>query len=348
MSFTDRKLETGILVLAAALVCSMGYLLKEPVQSVLGTQDVSYEMPRPKQSFLASLFDLGDREISRKYVNPFDKKKATAKKEKDAKAAQAAKPAVAKKAVAKKKTVDTNKKPSVEVNIVGAEPQKTWADDGISSPVGPVASAPNETGRNADNRAPKTEEQLKGDQWRALLMAQPTRENVTKLIAAFTKGDVDDATFYMIMADLYRANKAETQALGLQAAKAVYSTRAFALTAQYFDQLTTELQTQANTYLATYATSARLSILASLLRGNDIEVVTAATEVVLNGYQQARSGVVTTPDPRNSRGDVTINSVSAYSQFIPVFQQLASNGDATIANLANTALSQIQAGVAAL
>ncbi len=80
MSFTDRKLEIAIGGSILVLILAMGYLLKTPVQAVLGEQDVVYEMPRPKRSFLAALFDLGDREVSRTYKNPFNKKKKAEEK----------------------------------------------------------------------------------------------------------------------------------------------------------------------------------------------------------------------------------------------------------------------------
>src|SRR5438445_9608298 len=123
MSFTDRKLEIATYALVAVMIGGLGYIFKTPVQAVLGNSDVSYEMPRPK-SFLATLFGLGleDREINRKYVNPFDKKKADAKKAADAKAAAPSAPkAVAQKKAETKKAADAAKKSSVDVNVVGAD-----------------------------------------------------------------------------------------------------------------------------------------------------------------------------------------------------------------------------------
>ena len=101
MNYSERKIEMSILGLSILMVGALVYLFKAPVQNIVAeVQEIIYEMPRPKNSFLAALFDLNDREISRKYVNPFDKKKAEAKKAEETKKAPAA--VVAKKAETKK------------------------------------------------------------------------------------------------------------------------------------------------------------------------------------------------------------------------------------------------------
>ncbi|MNT61518.1 hypothetical protein D3C86_1931470 [compost metagenome] len=72
-----------------------------------------------------------------------------------------------------------------------------------------------------------------------------------------------------------------------------------------------------------------------------------AAQVVIEGYQAAKSGNTATP-PRASRGDEVVSSVSGYAKFVPIFKSLAQSGDATIAQLANSALSQMQTSVASL
>ncbi len=354
MSFTDKKLEIASLALVAVMVGGLGYIFKSPVQAVLANADVSYEMPRPK-SFLAALFGLGleDREINRKYVNPFDKKKADAKKAADAKAAAPSAPkAVAQKKTDAKKAADAAKKPSVDVNVVG-----NGVNPGLSA--GDIANGGNgnngggggvssnyETG-NANNTATdKTKDDktgMSGDQWRAMISGQPTKENVSKLINAYFSKDVDDATFYTIVNDLLRNNKAETQAVGLYAVSSVYSSQSFATVASNFDQLTTENKTSAQSYLMGYANSGRSGILLTSLKSTKADVVEFAAQVIIEGYKTAKSGTVVS-NPRNSRGDVNTasNVVSDYSKFVPVFQQLAQSSDASIAGLANSALSQMQ------
>lgn len=352
MDFSDRKLEFAIAGVAAVMALALGYLLKSPVQSVLGGSDpdIVYEMPRPKSSFFATLFGLGDREIERKYINPFAKKKA-----KDAPKAtgtvkmappMAAKP-VAQQKQNKKKTDTEQHNNKVDVQIVGDDTAKKLEDDGFWGGSEPVQNVTDNTGAAPADPKDKRNE-LNGNQWRALLMAQPTKENVNKLIEAYSKKEVDDQTFYTIVTDLFRNNKAEVQAYGLAAVKSAYNDKSFALTAHYYDQLAPELQPQANNYLLSYGVAGRLPILLSSLQSSDVEVVTAAAQVVMEGHKKAKGGVNPAMDPRASRGDVMLNTVSSYTKFVPVLQQLAQSPDAAISGMATTVLNEIQTPVAAL
>jgi hypothetical protein len=307
-------------------------------------------MPRPTKSFLASLFDLGDRQVTRKYVNPFAKKKAEAKKTVEApKAAPAAPKAVAQKKADTKKKDDKSAK-KVEVQIVGEDAPVGLGDsDGFWAPHPSAPQRYEDTAGKQNSPSPKqTKNSLSGSQWRALILAQPTKSNVAKLVEAYNAKEIEDATFYTIVTDLFRDNKAEYQELGLTAMKSVYSAKSFSVTSMYYDQLAPEVQEKAHAYLLSYAVNSRFPILMTSLQNPNAEVVATAVQVVLDGYQKAKDGISPTADPRLSRGDVTVNSVAGYSKFLPVFQLLSQSQDTVIAGLANTALSQIQVAVAAL
>lgn len=350
MSFTDRKLEMAMAGFAILMVVGMGHLLKSPVQTVLSEAEVIYEMPRPK-SILASLFDLGDREISRDYNNPFaNKQKVDVKKTESVPAKQAATP-VAKKKADSKVAPTPIKKPTVEVNVVEAD----QAPAAFGEDVGEVGGRNSQTAQNTNNNkrdstvVEETKNMMSGSQWRALLQAQPTQENVAKLVVAYGNGEVDQQTFYTIVSDLFSSNKVETQSLGLMALKSVYNERSFAMAAQFHDQLAAEVQPKVQAYLMSYAVSSRLNMLIASLRSGSAEVVTAATEVVIQGYLAAKSGAnLNTNDPRIVRSDALTNSVTGYSKFVPIFQQLAQSQDSEIASMASAALSQMQTAVAVL
>lgn len=349
MSFADKKLEIAIAGFAILMIGGMSYLLKSPVQNAIKEIEVVYEMPRPK-SILAALFDLGDREISRDYKNPFEKKKADAKKAEAQ--ANAQKPAAAKtaaKAKANTKAPTEIKKPSVDINVVGADDARAKLGEDIRVGDGNHnRQYTAETNGNNKQVAEQTKTGLSGDQWRALLQAQPTKENVAKLIAAYESKEVDDQTFYTIVSELFRANKSDTQLLGLMALKGAYNAKSFAMAAQYHDQVAPEIQAPIQNYMMTYAASGRLPYLMSALQSSSADVVSAAAQVVMQGYAAAKAGT-TLSDPRDSRGDVVANSVEGYSKFIPIFQLLAQSQDGEIAGLASAALSQIQStAVAAL
>ncbi|MGZ3770759.1 MAG: hypothetical protein ACXVCP_06215 [Bdellovibrio sp.] len=353
MGLSDRKLEIAITGFAAIMVMGLGYILKDPVRSVLaGTDtDIVYEMPRPKRSFLAALFDLGDREIERKYVNPFSKPKKKEDKKPTGTAGIAPAPTkpVAQQKPVKKKTVDNKAKKKVDVQVVGNDPTKKSDDDMFWNENGAAQQhyADADAGGAVHDQKDK-KNTLNANQWRALIMAQPTKENVAKLVEAYNQKEVDDQTFYTIVTDLLRNNKSEVQSYGLAALKSVYNEKSFAVTAKYYDQLSPELQPQAHNYLLSYGVSGRLPFLISALQSSDADVVEAAAQVVMDGHKKAKGGTNAIVDPRASRGDVMLNTVSTYSKFIPVLQHLTQSQDANIASLATTVLNEIQTPVAAL
>lgn len=349
MGFSDKKFEIAAGALVLVMVAALGYVLKTPVQTAIANTDFTFEMPRPK-AFFASLFDLNGREISRTYVNPFDKKKKEEAKKPDVvKTLPAPKPAAvaAKKAAPKKE--DAAKKPTVEVNVAQESPHEGVGADGIrpNAKTGKEGNngAAGETAAAAD---PTDINKNSADQWRALLNAQPTKENVDKMVAALAAGELDSASFYSIVGDLLKNNKSETQKMGVYALSASgYKAQAFVLASEYYEQLASDAQSAAHAYLVSYATKGYLTILQGALQSSKASVVEVAAQVVIEGYQAAKSGNTATP-PRASRGDEVTSSVSGYAKFVPIFQSLAQSGDATIAQLANSALSQIQTSVASL
>lgn len=347
MGFSDKKLEITMGALVLVMVGALGYVLKTPVQQAIANNEFTFEMPRPK-AFFASLFDLGNREISRTYVNPFDKKKKEDVKKPDVVKALPA-PTPKKATVAKKtdtKKDDAAKKPSVEVTVVQDSPHEGLAADGVRNNRPGNNGGNGAGGETAATDATDTNKNS-ADQWRALLNAQPTKENVDKMVAAFAAGELDSASFYSIVGDLLKNNKAETQKMGVYAlSSSGYKAPAFALASEYYEQLSSEAQSAAHTYLVSYATKGYLTILQGALHSSKASVVEVAAQVVIEGYQAAKSGNTSTP-PRASRGDEVASSLSGYAKFVPIFQTLAQSGDAEIAQLANSALSQIQTSAVA-
>jgi hypothetical protein len=304
-------------------------------------------MVRPK-SFLASLFDLGDREVSRKYVNPFDKKKddktaAAPKGTEIPKPAAAAAKAVAKKADDKKK--EEEKKPTVEMNVVSADATNRIADSDVGSGGGAAEAGGVAADNNKKDKAQEDTKKMTADQWRSLVLGQPNSTNVNKMVAAYMAKELSDTEFYGIVKELLHNSNTETQGLGLSAVSSFYNSNAFAVTAESYSVLPQDLQTKADAYLLGYANSGRLGILASSLKSTSTTVVSLAAQLVVKGYQNAKSNVVTT-DARNRTGST--NSVASYTQFVAIFQSLSQSTDSEIASLANSALSQIQTGVASL
>lgn len=349
MSLRDNKLEIAIVVVGLVLIGSVGNLFKAPVQRALQNNDISFEMIRPK-SILAALFDLDGREVSRNYVNPFGNKKATEEAktipntEDKTKKAEAAK--TAQKKAEEKKAED--KKPETEIRVVGAEAGfKAGGADDIN--LGGASGGTVATGgaAGADNTKSATDkDKMSAAQWRSLVLGQPTKENVNKMVVAYMDKDLTDAEFYGIVNDLLKNSNTETQSLGLSAASSFYSSTAFSTVASNYKTLTTENQTTAMAYMLGFANAGRLAALASSLKSTNAEVVSLAAEVVVKGYNSAKSGTVTSSN--RTRGDAFANALTNYDQFREIFKTLSESSNSEIASTASSALSQIQSGVASL
>jgi hypothetical protein len=356
MSFLEEKFETAIVVLSVALFGGIFYLAKGPIQAHIAAADVSYEMPRPK-SFWADLFGLGlsDREIDRKYVNPFDKKKAEDKKIAQEKAPVKAAPVLAQtKVEAKKAQDDATKKSKVDVNIVGDDRTAMSAEDIKFSSHG--RSVAKSYGVNTATSSTSSEDNTKDkkgglnlEQWRSLLLGQPTKENVAKLMSAYIAQDVDDATYYAIVGDLLHENKPEVQDLGLYAAGSFFSASSFSAVAKAFDQMNPEGQAKAQKYLMSYSVGRRSNLLLVVLNDNNAVVIDLATQVILKAFDQSKGSTTVEIDPRKLRGDgnSSFATTADFQKFVPIYQKLARSSDSAIANIANSALQQMQFNIAA-
>ncbi|WP_413577077.1 hypothetical protein ACLVWU_02765 [Bdellovibrio sp. HCB290] len=351
MKLKDNKLEIAILVVAAVLVGGLGNLFKAPVQKAIQNGDISFEMIRPK-SVLAALFDLGGREVSRNYVNPFGNKKAeekatTPNTEDKTKQAAAAKTAAKK---AEEKKADADKKPETTINVVGAEATfKAGTDDLDSGASAGAGVAQNGAAGGADkSKTDGDKKSMTADQWRSLVLGQPTKENVNKMVVAYMDQELTDGEFYGIVKELLQNSNPETQSLGLSAASSFYTAPAFNVVASSYKNFGTDMQAKAMAYMLGFANAGRLGALASSLKSSDVDVVNLAAQIVVKGYNSAKEGTATSQGNRY-RGDAFVNALGNYTQFVQVFKDLAQNSqNSEIAGIATSALSQIQSGVATL
>lgn len=350
MGFIENKFEYSIAGMAIVLMAGLLHLFSGMSGSRAQVEsDIVYEMPRPK-NFQGSDFDLSGREIDRNYINPFSKKEVPAQvalaKGNDKDKAAKAKPVVA----AAKKSAGAKVKKGLQVTtrIIAAGPNATLDKDGIfadnskfkrNRESGVAAVTPN---TNSGEGTEKDDaNQMSPDQWRALILAQPTKANMDKLIQARNKNEVDSGTFNMIVEDVLKNTNPAVQEVGLYGAKTFPTAESFMVVAQAQESLVAEQKTSAEAFLRSYGQGARLAALMSVLQVSDQVVVAKATQVFVTGYQGAKNGTNISA-PRSGRGDILSSGLSAYIKFTPLFQQLAQSSDSALAALANSALAQIQ------
>jgi hypothetical protein len=345
-----NKYISGMILAAAAIVFGGFTFLRGAVRTYNQIDpDISYSMPRPKGALYTLLFGLEGREVQYQEVDPFANKAAGSAAgakdslRKDGKNAAKIDPKKAAKNAKAGTPTAAPKKPEVKVNVVSAPPKDPLL--GSADGVNPETVAPGAAGQAAADAANNTtkpaDNTLSAAQWRALILGQPTKENIAKLVEAFNRKEVDVNTLYLIENDLMQSSNTDTQAAGLLLAQDVPSLKSFSVVADNYDKLSTGNKTTADSYLATYMQPSRLSILALALKSSDTVVASRAAQVMVTGLQQVKNG--TTPNqPRAGRGVVASGKTNAYSQFIPILQQLSQSGDTSLAGLAQSALSQIQ------
>lgn len=348
MNFADRKIEIGFGVAVVLFIGSMGWMFAGGSKGISGRmEDLVYEMPRPK-SFISSLFELGDRSVSREYKNPFEKSKVKSALAKE-------KIADAKKAEDPKKKIAQKSKPTVkpqgikknfDVKVVAAANNKA-AFEGLSDSYGAMGAAAYNNSKTGDKSTDNLNK-MSGSQWRALLQADPNEENLSKFLLAYSRGEVDSNTYFQIVSDLMLHNQKQVQELGVIALHANYSSQGFMTATKMLDVVDVELKSKLYSYLQNYSVTGRLEILAAVLTSSDVPSVMLATQIVVEGYQAAKSGSSLNNDPRTIRGDGKLGYITSYGKFVPIFKTLENSSDAGVASQASAALSQIQTSVAAL
>jgi len=353
MENTNRYL-TGMALAAAAIVFGASMLLHGAAKTYRPLEpDITYNMPRPKSNSLFSfLFGLDGRDIQYKEINPFkDKNKAAAngsvrKDLKNAPKIDAKKAADAKKNTAQKTATQDKKKPEVKVNVVEAPHHEGLGGDSANTnndyQPGNNQYAPGANPADANGGNNAKDAGLSAAQWRALVLGQPTKQNIDKLVEAFNNKEVDAGTLYLIMNDLLQSSNSGSQSMGIYMAQSVPSLKSFSAVADNYDKLDSNNKKSADSYLATYMQGSRLSIMALALQSNDTVVVSRAVQVMVTGLQTAKNGGTTTSDPRSGRGVTVSGTKNNYAQFIPILQNLEKSSDSSVAGLAQSALSQIQ------
>jgi hypothetical protein len=349
MGNTNRYV-TGMILAAAIIAFGGFFFLRGAVRTMKQADfDMSYIMPRPKSALYNFFFGLEGREIVRKEINPFKDKKDDDKKlplaknapKLDAKAQEAAKKAAQQKAAT---AAATAKKAEVKVNVVNAAPTSPLQ----SGDLNPNAQNMTTGAAAAQGAVPGQAGEAKKDtmsasQWRALVGGQPTKENVAKLINAFNNKEVDANTLYLIMNDLLQSSNSETQGMGLVIAQNVPSLKSFSTVSTNYEKLDVNGKKTADSILMSYMQGSKLSILALALQSEESQVVTHAAQVMVSGLEQAKNGQNKGGTRVDSgRGVVASGAKNTYSQFVSIFENLTKSSDATVAGLAQNALTQIQ------
>ena len=346
MDFRDYKYEMSWIFGGVALLCLLYVIFRDPSAKPPRTQaSINYEMPRPSAR-ISPYFSLEGRDVDHEYENPFDESKAKHR----GKSVKADKGVVknvkAKNAKKNEKTKDPRKKSresqkQMENNEV-AQNEDPSQDSSLQN-LAPNSARRESRGASQVRNAPgdlESPDDRSEQQWRSLLNAQPTQENMEKLVSAYRRGKVSENVFLTIIDDLLRNQKSETQKIGLLGLRSMQTARAFTLLSEQYDSLNADAKPGARQILLSYGQSSRLDALAQVLRSGNSKASLNALNVIQTLLNTAR------PDPRDVRSSGTSRGARRYTSLLPAIQQLQQSGVGEIAQVASQIYNQlVQLGV---
>ena len=340
MDFKENKLEfsVGLIVVGGfGLIFALFQGISDRNPNFF-SREVNYQMPRP-HSQMPPDFSLEGREVDYDYNNPFEKKKAEdAKKKAEVKKATDKKKEANKTAQNKSKK-DEQKKPAVTVDVVDADKNK-MSDHQVSSGTGfrPYAysAQPQRPASSAQDK--KEDEKRSAEQWRSLLNAQPTRENMDQMVAAYNKGDLPADGFYLVIEDLMKNQKSETQMVAVYGLNKTPSGRSFVALAQHYEAMNADVKQSAQQAMMTYAQPSRVAALGQAMSSSNSKVAYYAMQVLQRGI--SGTSTISGRDLRSGQGSQN-NQTGRYTQLIPVVQRLTQSQDMQVADLAAQLLAQL-------
>jgi hypothetical protein len=188
-------------------------------------------------------------------------------------------------------------------------------------------------------------EKLTADQWKSLILSQPTQENILRLIEALKKDEIDSSSYLEIASTLMRDNSEEKKKLGVMALTANLNLESFSIAVKIQGSLTGAPQKSVQDYLFSYNRIQGISVLDQALKSQDTEVRTVAADVISRAITAIRSGqpLFSTSTSRGSRGEASSSTtLETYRRLLPTLQWLVSNPNLGLTQWAQGLLSQLQ------
>lgn len=343
MDFREWKLELSVVAIAVLLMFAMLSLFRSISPSArIEAKEIVYEMPRPVSPELESEFDLANREITREYIKAQFKgvgqdkksvagipKKTPAKNDKKKEAKKVAK-------------ADSRSKSQLKVNVIPGE-NKSKMSSGENFSNSKVARHFQNNNNQPNDTTPEPEKEddkkvMTIEEWRQLLLAQPTLANMNKFLIAYRNKEISPQDYFQLSQELVTSNTKESQAAGLYALQSVPSATSFSIIAKNLSKLAPETHATAQKILLSYSEPQRLGYLSQALQSTDPEVVKQAAETITYGLAQVKRGP---PSPSGTAGNNSTSSstLQSYGRFLQVFETWQQSGDQTLMGLAQNFLT---------
>lgn len=216
------------------------------------------------------------------------------------------------------------------------------AAGGGSSPYNnyPQNYVPQNPGKANTLNAEKKEEEAKltPAQWRSLLQVAPTSANVSKLMAARGRGEVDEGVVLDIAKDLLKDSGDERQNAGLSIVERSVSARTFEFMVLDKSEFSQNVQTELQKKIESYGQPARLSFLGAVLgsTNEDKSAVLVALNLIQSAvgeYRKVASGQITQ--------SANAPSLAQLQFFLTTLRRVGSSGDGSVAEQAQSLSTSI-------
>lgn len=312
--------------------------------------NINYEMKKSKSMFNPE-YELGDREIDFEYNNPYYKKTQKTNDKNDPK----------KQANKKSQLNDTKNKVTqnqVKNNnrLNNQKNNKQVAKNQDADPRRPMEYKPQSALKAVIQSESSIPQQLKTPvvtaeenaeennftELKRQLFSTPNKATADKIISLFMEKKITADTYYTTLKELF--NQSSLQEVGIYMASQTPSVQSFTILVKFQTKATNEQKVKIDTALISYANRKNYNILTQVFQSSDSEVVTKASEVLIDGVVLAK-----TQSQNNSNINVVgletnywKNATRYFNFFIPVLQKLSQNQNQSISQVANETLSHLQ------
>lgn len=191
---------------------------------------------------------------------------------------------------------------------------------------------------NAPAEKKEEEPKLTPEQWRSLLQVSPTPLNVSKLVAARNRGDIDDGAVLDIVKDLLKDSGEERPRAGLSILDRVISARSFEFMVLEKSEFSQDVQTELQKKIESYGLPARLTYLGPVLASanEDKSAVIVAMnliEAAVTEYKRLASGQITQ--------SANAPSLAQLQVFLTTLRRVGQSGEGGVAEQAQALSSSI-------
>lgn len=315
---------------------------------------INYEMARPEAGY--SEYSLDGREVDQIYEGlPQDRELAKAKSE------QKKKEEIAKKSADAKKKDEEKKK---QQNLAKTQKEQLEKQKLNSQRSAQNDSEKNKSDRQDNNEAhsqnpsipavaknqavtpeAKAENKRGFAEWRAILFAKPTPENVAAFVAAYKKNEISGTELQAMAQDLLDQNSSQFKGIGLLILRSVPSLASLSQLAHLDLASLSALQSYAEQSLLAYMQAQNISVLNQALATQDKVLVVKVLNLLksnLSKFSQGDYSSLVDPRTRREGAAVVTYSITPYNVLVPALTRLAQVQDADISPLADQVSTYIK------